>query len=703
MKTAIIAILCVGIAFAKYHSAENDSSEKKLPYYQLYKTRDVKDKAFETGKEYKFVYNGQILSGIPGSDRQHSGSRIQAVVVVQFQSEQRVVLQLTNIRIAKANRDITNPRKTLPFRVFEEVELDTAHEEKLKKPIFFSYTNGLVHDISFDHGEVPWSSNIKRGILNLLQVNLKEHHKIGTETAHQRNTIRSSESSESASASHESNELIQSEKWRFYRTVEKTLEGECETDYSVTSRPWRYAETNTPVLNVTKSINFEKCVKRPQIKYNWRFADYCPTCEPKYQEDEKFLKSSTVMKFNITGTSNKFMIESAEAESQYTFVPMSEDANVINTYVVQRLEIVHTSQIHTQVQHSGQTIPSDSDMIYTVDWDVMKEKFFMEGDQSFLSRTPYSQIPNKVNIVAELLQKLVTSMSEHVEQQAPQWFSRLVTVLRMASKTEIEQIHQKFYENVHEKFTPEEHKKIKEILESANAIAGTKDSIAHLIKLIREKRIPEWQASQVLRQMMSVRVVSEQMLHDLRSLCVESTHSTRFAQHYVKQACWLTYGSFANALCTPTEDQWAIEQKVRSDKLCPPSLKEQIVKTLFDQLERSEQWEDKLILIKAISNAGMDMSVFRLEKIIKNSGKRYPVFLRVEAMLALKNLRDQMPRKIQKMLIPVFTNIRDHPEVRTTALYEILNTQPDRPVLEMIAKLINTEPSRQVASSPTPT
>lgn len=85
----------------------------------------------------------------------------------------------------------------------------------------------------------------------------------------------------------------------------------------------------------------------------------------------------------------------------------------------------------------------------------------MEGDQSFLSRTPYSQIPNKVNIVAELLQKLVASMSEHVEQQAPQWFSRLVTVLRMASRTEIEQIHQKFYENVHEKFTQEEHKKIK--------------------------------------------------------------------------------------------------------------------------------------------------------------------------------------------------------------------------------------------------
>lgn len=43
------------------------------------------------------------------------------------------------------------------------------------------------------------------------------------------------------------------------------------------------------VLNVTKSINFEKCKKRPQIKYNFRFSDPCPTCESKYNEDVRSL------------------------------------------------------------------------------------------------------------------------------------------------------------------------------------------------------------------------------------------------------------------------------------------------------------------------------------------------------------------------------------------------------------------------------
>ena len=32
-----------------------------------------------------------------------------------------------------------------------------------------------ISDIVFDGQEKPWSANIKRGVLNMLQVNLKQH------------------------------------------------------------------------------------------------------------------------------------------------------------------------------------------------------------------------------------------------------------------------------------------------------------------------------------------------------------------------------------------------------------------------------------------------------------------------------------------------------------------------------------------------
>ena len=52
-------------------------------------------------------------------------------------------------------------------------------------------------------------------------------------------------------------------------------------------------------------------------------------------------------------------------------------------------------QSHEVLSH---TLPkrSDSDMVYTLDWDIVKERFFMLGEQQFQDKTPYSDIHDKV-------------------------------------------------------------------------------------------------------------------------------------------------------------------------------------------------------------------------------------------------------------------------------------------------------------------
>jgi hypothetical protein len=75
--------------------------------------------------------------------------------------------------------------------------------------------------------------------------------------------------------------------------------------YTITMEPTMSGE----VLNVSKSINFEKCKRRPQIKYNMRFAEKCDSCENEFADDEKSTKSSTVIKYNISGTIDRFAIE----------------------------------------------------------------------------------------------------------------------------------------------------------------------------------------------------------------------------------------------------------------------------------------------------------------------------------------------------------------------------------------------------------
>ena len=57
----------------------------------------------------------------------------------------------------------------------------------------------------------------------------------------------------------------------YYSVIEKTLEGDCEVSYTVIrEEQW---------TTVTKSINFDKCTGRPDIKYNMRFESECDDCE----------------------------------------------------------------------------------------------------------------------------------------------------------------------------------------------------------------------------------------------------------------------------------------------------------------------------------------------------------------------------------------------------------------------------------------
>jgi len=282
MKFVLIALLCSGVALGRQH-------EEWSWLDQVSPNRKIEDSTFRSGREYHYFYNGQLSTGIAGSSKQHSANRIQALVTVVFKSQNHVLMRLDKIRIGKMNRDMPNPRKIMPFDAFEEVQVEQHLKQRLERTVKFSYTNGLVHDVAFDSQEEAWSTNIKRGVLNLLQVNLKQQRRV--DTAEETRLINNPRYSRS-----------EDEKTNFYRVMEQTLEGECETLYTIQQQPTRRSN-GQPILNVTKSINFEKCNKRPQIKYNFRFADNCPTCESKYNEDEKFLKAAPLL--NTTSPATK--------------------------------------------------------------------------------------------------------------------------------------------------------------------------------------------------------------------------------------------------------------------------------------------------------------------------------------------------------------------------------------------------------------
>jgi isochorismate synthase EntC len=710
MKLVLALVFCLGFALARVEEWSWMDNMDNMD-----SVRNIDDYEFQSGREFHYVYNGQMTTGIPGSSKQHSGTRVQALVTFVFKNSNTCLMKINKVRMGKMNHDLANPRKVAPFEMFEEMQMEHKYKQQLLLPIKFSYNGGLIRNLVLDGEDQPWSVNIKRGILNLLQVNIQKQ-----------GIMEESFEEERLTNVHRPTEIDNS---KFFRVMEETVEGECETLYTITKQP-NMRSYNRNVMNVTKSINFEKCLKRPQIKYNFRFSDPCPTCESKYNDDQKFLKSSTVAFYNITGTVNKFMIDSARIESEYTFLPFSEESNVIVTYVNQTLVLVKTTPITHRVEEPRQAVQSDSDMVFTLDWDVAKEKFFMEDDTTMMRRFNLPQIHNKIEIIGSLLQKLVSRMQESVEDDAPKYLDRLITLFRLCTHQEIKQIHDTFYRST--QFNHEQQKKIRDILPSIQALCGTKVCVQHLVEKIRNNEIPTLTAILAVKDLINIRTPSKLIIEELLKLAECEVVQRHYA---LKQSVWLTIGSLMNGLCSNGVDQWAREIKGKSqrlwarqmkqttdklfwtkdikehvenmlsikmeeknEKFCPRHLKEKYVQLLISKLQTTKKWEERLTYLKALGNAGLDLSIFELEKIVLNRERQYSTLIRTEAILAMRQLKDIMPKKIQKVLMPVLLNKLESPTVRIACSYMILQTLPKLPVLDIIAKMVQSERNVQVSS-----
>lgn len=66
---------------------------------------------------------------------------------------------------------------------------------------------------------------------------------------------------------------------------------------------------------------------------------------------------------------------------------------------------------------------------------------------------------------------------------------------------------------------------------------------------------------------------------------------------------------------------------------------------LFERFEKCESELCRVTVLRTFANAGIDMSIYKLETIIKS--RQHSQQIRVEAIFALRMLVTQMPRKVQ--------------------------------------------------------
>jgi hypothetical protein len=531
-------------------------------------------KPFTSGHVYRFRYDSQIASGLGSVDTltgtQQSTHRLSAMVNVHFENDRTATLRLEEIRIASLNGERSDLRRVQSMQLFDEHQIDTQKIEELQMPCSFNLNDGIVERISFDGKDAVWSKNIKRAILNLVQLNLKE-----------RSTQERSEY-ESEDRQSMSNMFI---------TKETTLEGKCEVTYSINKVSIRDEERD--LFNVTKTINFEKCSEIPSIYYGPRLAESLsmPRRQQQSEEEqteqvdrlsvkhrqseEQQIDRSTVLRYQLIGTPEKYAIANVELLSQYIYKTLSdEQAQAMQTVVAARLTIDSVEK-RSHESRSERLSSKEESLQYSVEWDLSEKRFYQYGDEEFTrENSPFKFVQTKVTIIKSMIQKIVESSNDKthgIETETTLKLQNAVELMRMCAVEEIEQIFNEV----------ESKERELNIFMDICAIAGTRNTIHFLIEKIIKGDIKSSKAVLILRQLGSPLAISDKQVDSVLRLC---KHNVVEKSGPLRQACWLTAGSMIGELC---------KGSVRDNEMCPRHTEEKYQKTLWTRYTEAENLYEK--------------------------------------------------------------------------------------------------------------
>jgi hypothetical protein len=647
--------------------------------------RDVQQ--FAGGKEYRYLLDTQISSGFATVSDQHAMTRIQAQVLLQFQSDRSVVMRMESFEMGTLNREVLQPEKVQPMQMFKSVDVDEKQRDLIKLPLQFDYADGIVENLRFHQDDKPWAKNIKRSVLNMLQSNLKQRTGLVE--------------LEPVEKEYKDRETEQVENIRMFTLPEMTLEGECQTSYTMNrmtpeNKYNRYSEDNSETVrmfNVTKSIDFKRCKKIADIRYGPKIELPCDKCNVEELEERK-LDRTTIIRQVFVGTPEKFGIQKIEVISHYLFKMINaEEERPMRTIVASELNYVEAKELRSRQEIRD--LGTEEKMIYSIEWDTNEKRFYMYGDEEFPQNSPFKSVNNKLNTIEKSIIRLVNLWNDKVqgiESEGTGIFTKIVEFTRMCTLEELKQVYEKVTRD-NERLTGNDKLKAEDILVDALSNAGTHNTIKFLADKIKSKEIESTRAVRAITHLKGLPMPSEKHVEMLVELC--NSHVVQ-QNGPLKQTCWLTTGAIIGELCDDEVTREDGFERNLPKPICQRKQQQKFVETIMELYKSGENRYEKILALKALGNAGLAESTQELEKIIRDI--REDPMIRMQAIDSLRRLRAQMPHRIQRILLPIFQNVRERPEIRMACISMILPTIPDKNMLDQIVYTLLKEPSRQVKS-----
>nr|AKK31327.1 vitellogenin B [Larimichthys crocea] len=332
---------------------------------------------FVTGRTYVYNYEAVLMGGLPEEGLGRAGVKIQSKVLLSAVAADTFLLKLEAPEIFEYS-GIWPKDAFIPA-----TKLTSALAAQLLTPIKFEYTNGVVGRVFAPVGVSATVLNIYRGILNILQLNIKKTQNV-------------------------------------YELQEPGAQGVCKTHYVISED----AKAERILLTKTKDLNH--CQERIIKDIGLAYTERCAECEAR----GKTLKGAVAFNYIMKPAATGAMILEATATELIQFSPfniLNGAAQMEAKQILKFLEVERTlvEPIKAEYIHRGS----------------LQYEFGSE-----LLQTPIQllRISNAEAQIVEILNHLVTNNVAKVHEDAPLKFIELIQLLRVARFESIETLWAQF-------------------------------------------------------------------------------------------------------------------------------------------------------------------------------------------------------------------------------------------------------------------
>jgi hypothetical protein len=169
-----------------------------------------------------------------------------------------------------------------------QTEIPAEQQRQLELMCQFDYAEGVIERVQFAQNDSIWSQNIKRGVLQMIQLNLNQKNAQGP---------RQEEEDQQQQENKENDQEVANDSLltNSFTIPEINVEGQCQTTYSINAanpnqvcmRNDNSTRPSCSSFNVTKSINFNQCSRMPDVAFGHQNQEQeqqqCAQCQAEQQ------------------------------------------------------------------------------------------------------------------------------------------------------------------------------------------------------------------------------------------------------------------------------------------------------------------------------------------------------------------------------------------------------------------------------------